>query len=287
MNHPAGYVRGVAVMVAVAVLFSLTGLILRHVESADPWTVIVWRSVALCAAVVAFLIARHGAHAIARILAMGWPGAIAGLGLGLDNVFFLMAIPLTTIANVSFLLATAPFFTAVLGLLLLREPVPRRTWFGIAVAMVGAGVMVAEGITLGGWLGDLLALLATLGYAGYAVALRWGRQVDMWPSVLLGGLVALAISLVLSGDIAIGANDLALCVLQGAAVGALGNMLLTWCARHVPAAELTLLGLVESILAPLWVWLVLGETATAWALGGGALILGAVLASTLIARRAR
>lgn len=275
------YYRGVLVMLGVAVLFSLTGLILRHIEAADPWTVIVYRSVALVGAVSVFLVLRHGTTSVARVLAMGWPGAIAGLCLGADNVFFLMAIPLTTIANVTFLLATAPMATALLGLLVLREPVAGRTWIGILAVLVGAGVMMAEGFVLGGWLGDLYALLATVGYAGYAVALRRGRRVDMWPSVLLGGLVALGIAAIAAGDLAIGARDLALCALQGALVGAVGNMLFAWCARHVPAAELALLGLLESILAPLLVWVFLGETPTALTLAGGALILGAVLATSL------
>ena len=146
----------------------------------------------------------------------------------------------------------------------------------LALALIGVAVMVLEGLAVGGALGNLLALVAALLSGGYAVALRMGRGPDMTPAVALAGFLALGVSLTQIEQFAIPLDDLLLCLLQGAVISAICNSVFALAARHVPAAELTLMALLETVLAPLWVFLVIDEQPTLFTLFGGAVILAAI-----------
>jgi drug/metabolite transporter (DMT)-like permease len=130
-----------------------------------------------------------------------------------------------------------------------------------------------------------MALGTASASAGYAVALRYGRHADLSPCVMVSGFVTMAIAAPFVGDFTITWHDLAMCAIQGVAVSALCNVLFTYAARWVPAAELTLLSLSESVLSPTWVWLVLNEVPSAWTLLGGVIVLGAVMGQAVEAFR--
>ena len=144
---------------------------------------------------------------------------------------------------------------------------------------------MADGLSLGGGLGSLMALLACLGYAAAIVALRAGKSVDMMPATCLAGFVAFLICLSLVGDVAISRHDLTIALLLGTAQIGLQYLLITLAARHVPAAQIALIMLSEVVLGPLWVWLGVGEVPSSATLFGGAIVLAAVLAQTLYTLR--
>ena len=141
--------------------------------------------------------------------------------------------------------------------------------------------------------GNLAALLSACGFALFTVALRHGRLDDMMPAVIIGGLMSMLAALVataLTGaSLMAPGRDIAIAVGMGAVLLAFGMALYTIGSKVVPAAELTLLSMLEVLLAPLWVWLVLGETATPATLAGGVLVLGAITFNALsgVQRRAR
>jgi drug/metabolite transporter (DMT)-like permease len=156
----------------------------------------------------------------------------------------------------------------------------------MAVAMVGVGVMVGGGIATGAWFGNLMALLTMAGFAGFAVAVRWGRGIDLLPAVLWAGLLSAAVAAVMAPDLAISLRDVALATAMGAAITA-GMLLFTTGARFVPSAELALLSLTEVGLGPLWVWLAFAEMPSAATLAGGALVLAALVGRALSGMRRR
>lgn len=187
------------------------------------------------------------------------------------------------------LFATAPFMAAVLGWIVLREPVRAATWTAIVIAIGGIAIMVADKSGDVALKGSLAALGSAFGFAVFTVALRWGRTGEMLPAVFLSGLFAIVITsaiclsrgltFVLSpsdGGIAMGMG-----VFQ---VGA-GLILYTLGSRSLPAAELALLSLAEVLLGPLWVWLFLGETASVNTLIGGAVLLAAIAGNALSGKR--
>ncbi len=279
------YGSGVMLVVLAGVLWSGFGLAIRHLEAAGPWAVVFWRSVALVPALMLFISWRSGGQAVARLRAVGWPGVIGGICQIVASLCAIYAIQATTIANSVFLFAAAPFLSAILGWAILGERVRGATWAAIALAGAGIFVMVREGLAIGAMDGNVMALISALGFAGFTVAIRRGRAGDMLPASVLAGIftiAAAAFAAPLTGAVLlVSAHDILLCLGMGAFLLAVGMALYTVGSRVIPAAELPLFSVVEVMLAPVWVWLFLGETATIGTFVGGGILLTAVLFNAL------
>jgi len=187
------------------------------------------------------------------------------------------------------LFATSPFMAAVLGWLVLREPVRRATWIAIGVAIVGIAVMVADtsaNVTLHG---SLAALGSALGFAVFTVALRWGKATEMLPAVFLSGVFGIVLTLAIclwSGlPLVLSPRDGGIASGMGVFQVGAGLILYTLGSKSLPAAELTLLSLAEVLLGPFWVWLFLGEAAGRNTLLGGAVLLAAIAGNALSGKR--
>ena len=262
-------------------LMSMGGIGVRLIESAGAWQILFYRSLALIATLLVVLAIRNRGGLLGAFRDAGLPAAIAGLCLSVAFCGFIFSLGYTTVANTLFVLAAAPFLAATLGLLVLGEAVRRATWLAMAVALAGIGTMVWEGFALGNPLGDLTALLSALGFAGFTVALRWGKTRDMRPAVCWAALftaVAAAVAIPTSGgSFAISAWDLGLCAIMGMVQIGAGLLIYTAGSRYLPAAELALLALTEVVLGPIWVWLGVGETPSLATLLGGAIVLCALV----------
>jgi drug/metabolite transporter, DME family len=275
-DDPA-YSRGVVLVLLAGCALSSAGLIIRLMEAAGGWQILFWRSAAMVPALLLVIAVRRRGRVVEAFRAAGWNGIVGGLCAAAGFTGFVFAVLHTSVANVLFILSVAPFFTALLAWVVLGEAVRRRTWWGMSLALAGVGVMVADGLTGRGLTGDLIALLATVGFAGFSVALRRGRDVDMLPTVVIAGLLSMLLAAVASGgELALSPRDLLLCLVLGLVQLTLGLTLFTLGSRHVPAAELTLLSLTEVVLGPIWVWLGVGEVPSPLTLAGGAIVLGAV-----------
>lgn len=274
------YGTGVLLVVTAAVLWSLTGLMIRQIDQAGTWAVLFWRSVGMIPVLLIYIAFASGGRVVQRMRGVGIAGAVGGAGLILAFAGAIYAIQATTVANAVFLFSASPFLAAILGWLILKEPVRPATWAAIALAGVGMYIMVREGLAAGAMLGNIAALLSASGFAIFTVALRWGRSADMMPAVVLGGvfsMIAAGVVLALTGGSLVApAGDIAISMAMGALVLASGMVLYTLGSRVIPAAELTLLSMVEVMLAPIWVWAVLGETASVGTFIGGAVLMVAV-----------
>lgn len=283
------YGTGVVLVVLAAVLWSGMGLAIRQVDQAGTWAVLFWRSVGMVPVLLAFIAWRSGGRMLGRLRRVGLAGVIGGLALVFAFAGAIFAIQATTIANAVFLFAASPFLAAILGRLLLHEPVRRGTWVAIAVAGTGMFLMVREGLALGAMAGNVAALLSALGFAGFTITLRWGRLEDMMPAVVLGGVFSmLAAAVVLAaqgGALWVPLPDILVSMAMGAGLLASGMVLYTLGSRVIPAAELALLSMTEVLLAPVWVWLALGETATPGTFLGGGVIMLAVAGNALSGMR--
>lgn len=285
------YTRGVALVLAAGVMWSLMGLGIRLLAEATTWQVLFWRSLGMAPVLVAFLAWRSGGWPWGRFRAAGRAGVVGGLCLVAAFAGAIYAIQSTTVANAVFLFAASPLLTAVLAWPVLREPVRRGTWGAIAVALVGIGMMVREGLAIGGGAGNAAALISAAGFAGFTLALRHGRLGDMLPGVALGGVFAIltaALVLALDGQgIAIPPREVAIAMGMGVVLLGGGMVAYTLGSRALPAADLALLSMIEVMLAPVWVWLVLGETTGAGTLVGGAILLVALAGNAATGMRHR
>jgi len=285
------YATGAMLVALAGLLWSGMGLFIRQIDEAGTWAVLFWRSAGMVPVLFAVIAIRSGGRPFARLRQAGTAGMIGGLSLVAAFAGSIYALQTTTVANAAFLFAASPIFAALFGLVILREPVRRATWIAIAVAALGMFVMMRDGLAAGALAGNLAALFSALGFAGFTITLRWGRLEDMMPAVLLGGLFAMAIAAACAGidggTLAAPLPDALWALFMGAGILAGGMVLYTLGSRVVPAAELTLLSMIEVLLAPVWVWLLLGETASAATFLGGALVLAAIAGNALTGARRR
>ncbi len=288
---PASYGRSVALVAAGAVLWSLMGLCIRHIDEAGTWAILFWRSVGMVPVLLAYVALRTGRGPVAAIRSAGRPGLVAGLGLVFAFAGAIYAIQATTVANAVFLFAASPLLTALFGWLLLREPVRRATWAALTLAGVGIFVMVGGGLAAGALMGNLAALASATGFAAFTLALRVGRLSDMMPAVALGGLMSMLVAVPIlglgGGTLAVPLRDALIAMGMGAVLLAGGMIAYTIGSRALAAVDLALLTMVEVMLAPIWVWLVLSETASLSTLAGGAILLGALVLNASSGARAR
>jgi drug/metabolite transporter (DMT)-like permease len=287
---PLAYARGCLLVLMAGAWLSLGGLIVRLIAQADDWQIVFFRSLSAAVGFFLLLALRDRGNTLRTFRLAGLPGLIAGAAMAVPMITFILAVNATSVANALFLLAVAPFLAAMFGWLLLREAIGRPTWLAMAAALCGITIMVWNGFTVGTLFGNVMGLLAALGFAVFAVALRFGRATDMLPAVVFACVfsMAAAAAVIAGGDggFAIPWADFALCVLYGAIMaGALA--VYTVGSRAVPSAELTLLSLTEVLLGPVWVWLILNEVPEPLTLVGGGVLMAAIvgLAIVNIARR--
>lgn len=285
------YGSGMVLVVLAGILWSLQGLIFRQIDTAGTWATLFWRSVGMVPVLLCFLGWRAGGVPVALVRGVGLAGVLGGLGLVAAFAGAIYSIQSTTIANAVFLFAVSPFLTAILGQIVLHERVRRGTWAAMALGMVGIFLMVREGLTVGAMAGNVAALLSALGFAVFTVSLRWKGVADTLPSVLLGGVFSIAVGAAVAGQLgqplAVPVADALWAMGMGAGTLTGGMILYTLGSRVVPAAELALLSNIEVVLAPILVWLFLGETASTATFVGGTVVVAAVTINGLMgARRA-
>ena len=275
------YASGVGLVFLAGVVWSVQGLLIRQIADAGPWVILFWRSAGMVPVLLIWIWAGSGGRPLQQIRAVGWPGLIGGMGLVAAFAGAIYSFQTTSVANAVLLFTASPFFAALLGRVLLGEAVSPLTWAAIGLAVLGVGVMVGGGIAGGTMIGNVAALLSALGFAIFSVALRWRHLANMLPAILLGGVLAMAAGAVASGllgqTLLVPARDIAIAAGMGAVTLAGGLILYTIGSRAVPAAQATLISLVEVLLAPIWALAFLGETVTPGTLLGGIVLLAAVI----------
>jgi DME family drug/metabolite transporter len=289
--------RGRLLALGATTAWSSAGLFVRLVETGTSWHIIFYRSLGLTLAITAMIAVIHRGRTGRAVRSAGWTAAAAGACACASSALFILALGQATVANVLFMAGIAPFLAALGGRLVLGERVDRHTWGAMMLALGGVAVMLGQGLALGRLAGNLLALGSATSFAVYSVLVRHNRQTDMLPAVLYSGLygclLGLTVRLAAGGPgtlldrIVLPPRDVGLCVAMGVLQLALGMALYTRASRHLPAVQLQLLATTELILAPLWVWIGVGETPTLATLAGGALIFLAVLIQALVPRHHR
>jgi len=287
-TNGAAHRRALLTMLGCTVLWSLAGVGTRQLERAEGFELAFWRSAFCAAFVIAVMVVRHRGAWLSHVLGAGPIGWASGAMWAVMFTCFMLALTLTTVANVLVVLAAAPLLAALLGLAVLREPVPGRTWAAIAIAAAGIVWMVREGLSGEGLAGMAVAFAVPVASAINIVLLkRSGGRVDLVPAVLLGALIGMVVTLPLAWPLSASTHDLVILALLGVFQLAVPCMLMVRAAHHLAPHEIALLGLMEVVLGPLWAWLGAGETATASTLQGGALVLAALLLNELAGIRAK
>ena len=277
----------ILLMIASSVVISFSGLVVRLLE-AGPLVMNFYRALFLMGAILVLLFLRYRGAAIVRVIGVGWPGLMAGAMLAGAGITFLQSMTHTTVANTLFVLGGIPFVTAGLAWIFLKEKPSRPTLVTMIIAFFGIVIMIGEGFTIGSVYGNLMALMTTFFFSIYAVIVRFNRQVDMVPAILISTVLIMAMTgLTQRGELPISKNDLWLCLLWGGVMSGFTSASFIVASRHIVAAELTIFMLLEFALGPVWVWLFVNEIPSKWTLAGGALVIVAVLGRSILELRAR
>ena len=286
MTRSPHYLTGVVLVLLAAAVLSTLGVGLRHVEQASGWQILFYRTFSFTFTLVLIVAIRSRGRVLASFRAIGRRGIAVGGFLACASTLYVFAMLNTTVANATFVVSTGPFVVAALGWLVLREPVGATTWAAMAFAMVGVACMVVDGLGGGGLFGIGCAAVVTLATAAMLVAVRGAAEIDMIPALTIAGVFTALVSFFLVEDFAISKHDLVVVSMLGAGQYAVGFALLTAGTRYVPVAEVALLSLIETVLAPTWAWIGADEVPSALTLVGGTVVVLAAAARAVVGIRA-
>ncbi|WP_439817155.1 DMT family transporter [Zavarzinia sp. CC-PAN008] len=263
---------GLTLVLVATLLWGLAGLFIRLVEI-DAWSLVLWRSV-IAAAALFVIVALHPGR---RQMTFGRIGVLGAVISGVSTTAFVGAVAHTTVANVLVIYATLPFIAAGLAWLMMGERATRRVIVASTVSLAGVVVLGAASLRPGDLLGNALALLMTATFALLIILMRRHPTTDIAAVNAWGAVLAALAALPLAGLDVPPLRDLGVIALLALTTSVLAFLLFLMGGRHVPPAEAGLIGLLDVVLGPLWVWLAIGEEPGQGAWVGGSLILGAVI----------
>jgi drug/metabolite transporter (DMT)-like permease len=284
--------RAVWLMVAVTLMWATAGVVTRHLEHARSFEITFWRSFFTLAALLVILPAWQGRAVLAKIRTGGRALWISGLCWCVMFTAFMVALTLTSVANVLVTMALGPLLTALAARLFIGHRLPARTWAAIVVAGAGIGWMYGTQLEEGGGLaGTLVALCVPLaGACNWTVvqhAHAKGHDVDLVPSVLVGAALSSLLTLPLAWPFQASAHDVGLLAFLGLFQLAIPCVLSVLCARVLKAPEVALLALLEIIFGITLAWLGAGEAPSPNVMAGGALVIGALVFNEWLGIRGR
>lgn len=284
--------RAVLLMVAVTLMWSIAGVVTRHLEHAQKFEVTFWRSFFTMLALMVILPLFKGRDVFNRMRHGGAALWLSGLCWSGMFTFFMVAIMLTTVANVLVTMSLTPLLTALASRIFIGHRIPVRTWLAIVVAGGGIAYMYAsqlgQGVSLAGTLVALCVPIA--GAANWTItqhAHAQGKDVDLIPAVLIGAVLSALVTVPLAWPFQASGHDLWLLSGLGLVQLAIPCVLVVVCARVLKAPEVALLGLLEVIFGILLAWIGAGEVPGHDVFVGGSLVIGALVANELVAWKGR
>lgn len=292
------HARAVALMVLVTLLWSIAGVVTRHLDAARSFEVTFWRSLFNALALAVALTAMRGPALWRGLLRAPWPLWVSGLCWSVMFTAFMVAITLTTVANVLVTMAIGPLITALFARIFLRHRLPARTWAAIVVGGLGIAWMFGQeagaGLSLAGTLVALAVPIAAATNWTLLQHVSHGRAdpedsagPDMLPAVLIGAVISALVTLPLSLPFGASAHDVGWLAMLGVVQLAVPCLLVVRLTRELAGPEIALIGLLEVVFGVAWAWLGAGEQPGSSALVGGVLVLGALMANEALAMRQR
>jgi drug/metabolite transporter (DMT)-like permease len=285
------HTQAVFLMVAVTLMWSIAGVVTRHLEQAQSFEVTFWRSFFTVLSLLVILPFFQGRQVFAKIRRGGWALWLSGLCWSVMFTAFMVALTLTSVANVLVTMAIGPFLTALIARVFIGHRIPLRTWAAIVVAGAGIAYMYGTQMEGGQFAGTLVALCVPLaGGINWTVTQRshaHGQEVDLVPAVLVGAVISSLVTLPLAMPLRASGHDIALLALLGLVQLAIPCALAVVCARVLKAPEIALLALLEVIFGIVLAWVGADEVPGQTVLAGGALVIGALVANEVLGWRQR
>ena len=294
-NNDMDHLKGFFLVCFAGTLWSFGAPIIRYMIEARnyQWQYLFYRGLTIAIVLLIYLMVKEGKTFITSFRHSGASGLLGACGLVAAFIGFIWSITLTTVANSLFMLATTPFVAAFLGIVFLKEKVRQLTWAAMVIALAGVLTMVLEGLGEGNFFGNVIALISATGFAVFSVSLRWRKDTPQFTTIALAGLICVVFTMLIlfsqNSTVAMPLRNVYLSMLHGLIVG-IGLILFATGAKFLPAAELTLLSMVEVIGGVLWVYLpIFGihEVPSILTMIGGVIVLFAIILDGAGTRRVR
>jgi drug/metabolite transporter (DMT)-like permease len=283
--------KAILLMILVALMWSTAGVVTRHLEHAARFEITFWRSLFTVLSLLVLLPIFQGSKVFHKLRHAGLALWLSGVCWAFMFTAFMVALTLTSVANVLVTMALGPLLTALMARIFIGHKIPARTWGAIALAGVGIAYMYGAQVSTGQLAGTLVALLVPIaGAANWTITQKShasGHDVDLVPAVFVGAVLSTLVTLPLAFPFVASAQDVGLLAALGVGQLAIPCALSVVCARVLKAPEMSLLALLEVLFGIAWAWAFAGETPGPNVLVGGSLVIGALVANELLGWRER
>ena len=268
--------RGLLLVICGVLVISFDALLVRLAHTGNA-NIIFWRGVFIFLSLSAVQLIRHQGSPIRAVLVGGLPAAGCSLFYGLGGVLFVSAVMYTDVANAVVIISMSPLFAGLLTRLFGIESIPPRTWPAIASAILGVVIVFYGSLGVGGMLGNAIALAAAVNIGSNLTLLRQNTWLDPLPLVCVGGAIMALLSAPFAAPFSLGAQSYVVLALMGLIQMPAALVLIGLSTRYLPSPEVSLFLLIETVCAPIWVWLALGEEPPGLTFLGGGIILATLV----------
>ena len=257
----------------VAVMFITPDSLFIRLSNIDTWGLIFYRGVIPFVTVFFGMLVIYKLNFFKLLFSSGYHGIIYVATFSVTNITFVVSIQNTNVANTLVMIATAPMLSAILGTIVLKEPSDKKTWASIIVTFLAIIYIFFDSLKLGNFYGDFLGFITAIGLAVGAITIRSAKSKNLVPAAVIGKLFVAMFALFFIESFALLEKDLIIVPLMCILCVAIPFVLVTIAPRFIPAAEVNLFFLLETIIGPIWVWFIIKEQPSIETLYGGAIII--------------
>ena len=257
----------------VAVIFITPDSLFIRLSNVDTWGLVFYRGIIPFFTVFVGMLLIYKLNFFKMLLSSGYHGLIYIGTFSVTNITFVVSIQNTNVANTLVMIATAPMMSAILGAIFLKEPPDKKTWISIIVTFLAVIYIFFDSIKLGNIYGDILGFITAIGLAVGAVTIRSAKSKNLVPAAVVGKLFVATFALFFIESFVLENKDLIIVPLMCILCVAIPFVLVTIAPRFIPAAEVNLFFLLETIIGPIWVWLIIKEQPSIETLQGGVIII--------------
>ena len=271
MNSLTDQKKG-SLMAFVAVMFITPDSLFIRLSNVETWGLVFYRGIIPFVLVFIGMLLIYRLKFFNLLRSNGYYGLAYVLTFSVTNIAFVVSIQNTNVANTLIMIATAPMLSAILGSFFLRENPDKKTWIAIFITFFSALFIFYDSIKLGNFFGDILGFVAAMGLAVGAVIIRSAKRLNLVPSAVVGKLIIALFAMFFVKDYSLNNNDIYIVPLMCVMCVAIPFVLVTIAPRFITAAEVNLFFLLETIIGPIWVWLIIKEQPSPETIVGGAII---------------
>ena len=282
MNNLTNQQKG-SLLAFIGVMFITPDSLLIRLSTLDTWGLLFYRGAIPFVVVLLSLVLIYRSKLIKLVFAMGWAGILYSITFTATNITFIVSIQNTNVANTLVMVAMAPMLSAVLSIFFLNEKPDKKTLIAILITFFSVVYIFYDSVKIGNFFGDIFGLITALGLAFNAIIIRYAKNRNLVPAAVIGKLFVAIFAIFFVENLRLGGIDLYVIPIMGVMCVAIPFVLITIAPRFITAAEVNLFFLLETIIGPIWVWMVIKEQPSIETISGGLIIILTIAVHSFLA----